>query len=839
MKKEITKEDIKTFLEGTNPLQHLTNIECGYNDNMVSLIIRNGDKKYLKKDDFKPFCWVKYSACIRMYKGDRNRLKWALNKSGIKIKALEVKDENGKGVERLEKGFKYLFYADKKMTFAEFMKFFEFAGTPIYPKKGESVNAMEKEFFVVSPIEQYMISTGIRLFKGYDNYDDLKRLVFDLETQGLEPEKHAIDLNGIRTNKGFEQIIATEGTTDEERKKSELEGIRKFLKIVATEQPDVILGYNSENFDWNFIIKRLEILGTSLEEETKNLFPQPIYKKQKETVLKLGGEVEYFNQTILWGTTILDALHAVRRAQAIDSNMKSANLKKVTKYAKLNKRNRVYIPGDKITEMWNMNDENQFAFNDENGKWYKIDDTHPLKNDFVYKSGHYLVERYNLDDIWETDKVDLRFNESNFLLCKLIPTSFQRACTMGTAGIWKLIMSAWSYTNGIAIPDGTPSRRFVGGLSRLLKTGYIGKQAKFDYNSLYPSILITWHIQTPLDIMNAMLSFLEYILTEREKFKGLKKIAGKKADAIYQEIEKKTAEHYFDDGNHKDELMKLQDEKQHWDSEKNANDKKQLPFKIFGNSFFGSYGCGGVIFPWSDIICAEKTTCIGRQSLRLMIYFFSQRNYQPIVGDSVVGDTPLFIKYKDSGLIDIKPICEIIDENNTDTDALGREYDYSEKPYQVLCRSGWSDVKYVYRHKTEKKIYNVSDGIKSSIDVTEDHSLFNEQHEKISPKDITKNTKLEYYDGEVGTFGNDEKIDMQEIARKMWIGEIDRVPVSILNGSKTTMNTFYMCWLWAPFTFNLEDKEKMFGRKISKTAISGINYIDKMRKKIYVKKINN
>jgi hypothetical protein len=29
-------------------------------------------------------------------------------------------------------------------------------------------------------------------------------------------------------------------------------------------------------------------------------------------------------------------------------------------------------------------------------------------------------------------------------------------------------------------------------------------------------------------------------------------------------------------------------------------------------------------------------------------------SYAPIVGDSFTGDTPLFIKYKDSGFIDIK-----------------------------------------------------------------------------------------------------------------------------------------------------------------------------------------
>ena len=94
MEKEVTKERIEAFLNGYNPMEHITNIECGYNDDKVSIIFdgKDGHRK-IKQDDFKPFCWVKRSACIRMYNGDRSKLKWALNKAGIRIKELRSKDE--------------------------------------------------------------------------------------------------------------------------------------------------------------------------------------------------------------------------------------------------------------------------------------------------------------------------------------------------------------------------------------------------------------------------------------------------------------------------------------------------------------------------------------------------------------------------------------------------------------------------------------------------------------------------------------------------------------------------------------------------------------------------
>ena len=174
---------------------------------------------------------------------------------------------------------------------------------------------------------------------------------------------------------------------------------------MAEIKPDVIVGHNSENFDWDFIEVRLKILGTSLEEQSQRFFPKGIYKKKKPAVLKLGGEVEYYRPTVIWGFSVLDSLHAARRAQALDSNMKKSNLKYLTKFLKMNKENRVYVPGDVISKTWNVLSKS-YAFNDTNGDWYKVTDESPLKEGYTLQSGEYIVERYLLDDIWETDKVE-------------------------------------------------------------------------------------------------------------------------------------------------------------------------------------------------------------------------------------------------------------------------------------------------------------------------------------------------------------------------------------------------------------------------------------------------
>lgn len=626
--KQITTEIVNSFLNGRDPMERIITIECSYNDDKVSIIyVNDKGEKRIRVDDFKPFVWAKRSAAIRLYDGNKANLRAAMQKHGIYIKSLKIDDTKSSSdiSERLENGYKYMFYATRPMSITQFMAFFSNGGVPIYEtkKKNDVQQTSSREYLMVSPVEQYMVYTGRRLFKGYSNYDDTKRLIFDLETEGLNPKVHRIDQVGIRTNKGFKKVLSVTGNNKVEKDLCELKVIDEMVRIYSEEKPDILVGHNSENFDWDFIIVRCEELGTSLEDISLQYFKHPIYKKSKEAVLKLGGEVEYYKPTIMWGHIILDSLHAARRAQAIDSNMKSSNLKYVTEYLKMRKKNRVYVPGDKITSTWNET-KPVYGFCEENGDWYRLTETRPLLEGYEAKSGRYIVERYLLDDLWETDKIELKLNESNFLVAKMLPTTFNRACTMGTAGIWKLIMLAWSYENDLVIPSLGVNKKFTGGLSRLLKTGYVDRIVKLDYNSLYPSIILTWNIENKVDFTRVLNSMLNYVLSQRELYKELKAKAGKKADELKEKLKETTDP---------TERRKLEEEIQYWEIEKNSNDKKQLPLKILGNSYFGSAGAEHLFF-WGDNTAAEKTTCIGRMSLRLMIYHFTNIGYTPIVGDT-------------------------------------------------------------------------------------------------------------------------------------------------------------------------------------------------------------
>ena len=818
--KTITQEVIQNFIEGHDPMKRIVNITYSYKDNFVRIYYRNENgQKCVTKDSYYPFVWATRTACHKLCEGNRSELITLMNKYGIGVKKLSNTNYKGEVIEEFEDGYMFMFFAKNPMTHSKFLEFFRIAKNSIYAKKDKNgkeelrSSSDSKQYLIMPPVEQYMITTGRRFFKGYEDYDELFRLIFDLETEGLDPQRHRINQIGVRTNRGFEKILSIEGNNNEEKSVNELVAIDNFLKIIYQCQPDVATAHNGENFDWNFIIERCNMLGMPIDKISPKYFNgESIRKNDRESILKLGGEMEKFRQTIVPNITVTDSLHAVRRTQAIDSNFLKADLKYSTEYLGMKKPNRVYVPGDKISSTWNDN-VNKYALNDENGKWYLIDDSNPLKDGYTETSGKYIVERYLLDDIWECDKVEYKLNTSDFLLCKLLPVTFQRCVTMGTAVQWKSLLLAWSYENNLAIPMFGKTKPFTGGLSRLLKVGFVDRVIKLDYNSLYPSIILTWGISDRNDLMGVMLLFLEFVLTQREKYKKLRKTAGKNADKLRELIKDI-------DSNMKEYEEMLQNINK-FDAEKIFNEKKEMPIKRLGNGYFGSYGAPNV-FPWGSLKCAEQTTCIGRQCLRLMISHFSKLGYKPIVGDSFTPDTPLFIKYKNNGMIDIKPISELINEKEIEIDGLGREYDYSEKDFYVLCRSGWVEPSYIYRHKANKPIYRVNDG-DMSVDVTEDHSLFNDKKEKIKPSEINENTKLEYFNNKellhnVCDSLRIGKYDIHNIIKCINNGSLTRIPCIIFNMGEDIMKEFYK-------EFMMNYKEDIV---YNKTIIAGLQYIKKM-----------
>jgi DNA polymerase elongation subunit (family B) len=580
----IPQEEIKSFLEGNDPEQYIVAVEYDYvSDKIFKIKEIPGKGKEIQRDTLISFAWVGDLRNQNFYSSSKALQKEAMTKHGIIIEKLRTD-----GNERLENGLTFLVKSMK--GYRNLIQFFREGGVDPWGEKTKDLITL------LSPVEQYLISKEKRLFKGFEEYNDITRFVFDLETTALEPKDGRIFMIGMKTNKGFMKVIECKDA-DEERR-----GLVEFFRIIDEIKPSIISGYNSANFDWFWIFERCKALNLDIKKIAISMNAQKTIS-QKESMLKLANEVERYNQVQMWGYNVIDIIHSVRRAQAINSSIKEAGLKYITKYIDAEAKDRIYIDHTSIGPMYAKKEE--YWLNTDNGNYKKVgidpkvDEICVRRGDIYLKTtGDDIVERYLDDDLDETLIVDDEFNQATFLLASLVPTTYERASTMGTATLWKMVMLAWSYKNGLAIPRKEEKRNFVGGLSRLLKVGYSKDVLKLDYSSLYPSIQLVHDVFPECDITGAMKGLLTYFRNSRIMYKNLA--------AEYKTIDKKKSTSF---------------------------DRKQLPIKIFINAFFGSLSAPHV-FPWGDIDMGEQITCTGRQYLRQMLKFFEKRGYSPLVCDT-------------------------------------------------------------------------------------------------------------------------------------------------------------------------------------------------------------
>jgi DNA polymerase elongation subunit (family B) len=653
--------EIEKFLQGSNDkLKYVVNIEGNYFNNCVSLIYQTPNNENIVQDnvEYTPFIYIKdlKKLGISVFNNDKNgRLKY-INRHNIKIKKLETYNNN-----RLEYGYCYIVEGSSIYDIKNYFNYGELKITDTNVFKNYLINHHGFDFnneehsklyysyisagtvklndsllrltYILKPEEIFLIQNNSRIYKGFENYNELHRLQFDIETTGLDSNRHRIFMIGIKDNMGFESVLEVKKKDDNE---SEKELIFDFFETIYEIKPSILTHYNGENFDWEFILNRAKILGLDLEERypkiidsvdlsrnvvvtTRNI--NKVIERLENQTVKYGSEVERYTKTKIWGYSNIDIIHAAKRTQKINSDIQNTKLKYICQFENIAKENRMYVEGDKIFKIW---DENKwYLINRKNNKYKLIDESFQDKsNEYLIKfklslqrgkdfnddnftvddlnyieiiSGKDIIKQYLLDDLWETEQVDLKYNESSFLLAKIIPTTYERITTMGSAAVWKLIMTAWSYNNNLAIPISDPDNdKFSGGLARAYYIGFTENIRKLDFAGLYPSLQITYDIFPNVDVTNALKRLLTYLLDTRNVFKKLSN----------------------------DETLTA--------SERSFYKTKQLPLKILNNSLFGALGSGDA-FPWGENVVSGQITCAGRLHLRKMIKYFTEYNFKPIL----------------------------------------------------------------------------------------------------------------------------------------------------------------------------------------------------------------
>ena len=275
---------------------------------------------------------------------------------------------------------------------------------------------------------------------------------------------------------------------------------------------------------------------------------------------------------------------------------------------------------------------------------------------------------------------------------------------------------------------------------------YFEPVTTLDFASLYPSIIRAHKMCYCTFIINEKydnLEGVEYFTAEWEE-------NGKLHRYRYAQIDDAILPKLLDDLYAKRKATKKLMKQEKDDFKKMVLDKKQLSYKVSMNSVYGFLA--GKILQNKSI--AASVTTVGRQMIEASKAWAEQEfpkfakennlieggndlNVEVIAGDSVTGDTLLIVRNKTSDLVDIKTIDSLCSEW-TVYHGLKEQ---GQCNYEVWSENGWNEITRVIRHKTNKQLYKVMTNT-GFVTVTEDHSLLNEEGNKISPRSCGWTTKL-------------------------------------------------------------------------------------------------
>ena len=681
--------------------------------------------------------------------------------------------------------------------------------------------------------------------------------------------------------------------------KDEIEVLEKFFELVEILDPDVFIGYNIFGFDYDYMNTRLEDVGLCwknigrLENVDCNInelsWNSSAYGFQKLRVFNCPGRIS------------VDMLPYIKR----DHKLPMYNLSSVGKHF-LGEEKFDLKPWemfavhkemmDSLVVLEELTGENDYLKGikklKNNSKNYPLDKVSRIVKAIDKNT---LIVKYNVQDTYLVTRL---FEKLNVWISLIELASIFRVTPMDlfTRGQQKrCIAQLYHSASHKNIVLTTREREFIflsGGYVSHPKVGFWPLAICFDFNSLYPSIMIAYNIcfttllptlkgvqkesyhhfhieqeepinpkppkddnfdygeydedfdeeknkivgekvtrEYDLGFINqdVQKGLLPQILTDllasrkmvKKKMKGINKRVNivdngilqpyRKDDSIkVKDIKSKEAldifKEFFPDCKEGDNLKDYNEKlnKEFFSMKVNSGilDSRQLGLKVSANSLYGFTGAQVV----GEFSLPEATMCVTSRGRNLIIdsglYFEKNYGATVVYGDSILADEPLLLKINDK--VTIREISSLAKNWQSYDGFKTGESNRKEKQQsipdniKIWSKDSWSRVKRIIRHKTNKKIYRVITDC-GCVDVTEDHSLLDENWQKIKPMDcqISK-TKLAY---SYPTFSPSFDYDFSEIVDKeallMGFFFDDKpydervIPDIILNGSLETRKAFF------------------------------------------------
>ncbi|MDD6285937.1 DNA-directed DNA polymerase [Methanosphaera sp. Vir-13MRS] len=441
--------------------------------------------------------------------------------------------------------------------------------------------------------EELKIDEDVTLFKMMENPIDThktnkrnKILSFDIEVYNAEgmptAENDPIIMMSLCGNNGLKKVLSTKKSDKSfvETLSSEKDMLKRFVEIIKEENPDMLVGYNSDNFDLPYIKKRAEKLNIKLDLGVDG---------SGIKFMKRG----FNNAGVIKGRVHVDLYLLVRR----NMRLERYTLERV--YEELFDEKKIDVPGDQIYQYWDSDDERLEELFD-----------------------------YSMDDAVTTTMIGDKLTPLTVAQTRLVgqPLFDIARMTTGQMVEWYLMLKAYEKNNIIPNKPDTDeysqrrkSNKVIGGYVKEPEKGLFEHIAYLDFKSLYPSIIIAQNISPDTITDGENMDESEYYTCPENGYKFLKEPKGFIPSIIGYILDERQR------------IKKLMKEEK-VPEQKRAYDFEQQGLKRLANSMFGAYGYSR--FRWYKIECAAAITAWGREYIRNAMKKAEEYDFKPIYADT-------------------------------------------------------------------------------------------------------------------------------------------------------------------------------------------------------------
>lgn len=332
----------------------------------------------------------------------------------------------------------------------------------------------ERYWFPRSLIQQFRLQLDHKFQIYPDNFEDLRNITLDIETQGLDSNRHEITLISTKCEGDVRVFVGAESTI-----------LRQFKDYIMSEDFDVLIGHNILSFDIPFIESRARINNMVIHWSDKMSMVKE-NKYQSKFTYRFGDF--YYTDIEINGVEIIDTMFMVMAYDVIKRDMPNYKLKVLEEYFDLARPNRLVLTPEQIV-----------AYGKSNRKK--------------------LIE-YCVDDIEGTEKLYRKFAPAYYYQLREFPISYQNSILWTTVPKWDsaILIEYIRANHSIPLADGQGDG-FRGGDVQCFETGLLKNVHKVDVSSLYPSIIRKFEVKSPLDILDIGYNKLCNVFDKRIEFK--------------------------------------------------------------------------------------------------------------------------------------------------------------------------------------------------------------------------------------------------------------------------------------------------------------------------------